>query len=135
MTASQWVVFGVMLSGLLLIVWALKRQASIMKAGGSMRSEPSPVESSAHGEMQEITKALIAELDRKSASLETLLSRADEKIKALNDAAQSRGQEDPVKARVYRLADQGLSPVEIATTTGLPTGQIELMIGLRRMGG
>jgi hypothetical protein len=41
----------------------------------------------------------------------------------------------PLDARhgaIYHLADAGLSPVQIARQTGLPTGQVELIIGLRR---
>lgn len=39
---------------------------------------------------------------------------------------------DPLHRRVHELADQGLSPVEIARRIDRPTGQIELILALRR---
>ncbi|MFN9992698.1 MAG: hypothetical protein ACK54H_05075 [Phycisphaerales bacterium] len=135
MSPAQWLVVGVMLSGLCLIVWALKRQAAIMKSGAASTSRGSGTDHKAHGEMQDLTRELIAELDRKSASLETQLREADAKIKALKTASQAAPAQDPVKARVYQLADQGASALDIAKATGLPTGQVELMLGLRRIGG
>jgi hypothetical protein len=39
---------------------------------------------------------------------------------------------DPTLALVYELADAGLRPVEIAKKTGRPTGQVELILNLRR---
>jgi hypothetical protein len=135
MSPAQWLVVGVMLAGLCLIVWALKRQALIMKSGSEPAPRGAPADRQAHGEMQELTKRLIEELDRKTASLESHLREADAKIKALKTASQASSTQDPVKTRVYQLADQGVSALEIARTTGLPTGQVELMLGLRRFGG
>jgi hypothetical protein len=39
---------------------------------------------------------------------------------------------NPVHQQVYGLADAGLSPVEIAQATNLPTGQVELILNLRK---
>jgi hypothetical protein len=50
-------------------------------------------------------------------------------------AIESPAPSAPLDARhgaIYHLADAGLSPVQIARQTGLPTGQVELIIGLRR---
>jgi hypothetical protein len=38
---------------------------------------------------------------------------------------------DPRHERIYALADQGLSPRDIARELGRPTGEIELILALR----
>ena len=38
---------------------------------------------------------------------------------------------DPRHAQVYDLADEGLSPPEIARQLGRPSGEIELILALR----
>lgn len=42
------------------------------------------------------------------------------------------GAGDPAIAAVYQLADEGLGAVQIAQRTGRPTGQVELILNLRR---
>jgi len=37
----------------------------------------------------------------------------------------------PRYAEIYALADQGLDPTQIAQQTGVPTGEVELILGLR----
>lgn len=39
---------------------------------------------------------------------------------------------NPVEQRILELAAQGRTPIEIAKETGRPTGQVELIIALRR---
>jgi hypothetical protein len=39
---------------------------------------------------------------------------------------------DPLHRKVYDLADQGLTPVDIARRIEKPTGQVELILALRR---
>ncbi len=39
---------------------------------------------------------------------------------------------NPVHQQVYGLSDSGLTPVEIAQATNLPTGQVELILNLRK---
>lgn len=39
---------------------------------------------------------------------------------------------DPMHRRIYELADEGLNPVEIAGRLNQPTGQVELVLALRR---
>jgi hypothetical protein len=41
---------------------------------------------------------------------------------------------DGFRERVFSLADEGLSPVQIAREVGRPTGQVELVLNLRRAG-
>lgn len=39
---------------------------------------------------------------------------------------------DPMASEIYRLSDEGLPPVEIATRLGQHTGKVELILALRR---
>ncbi len=107
---------------------------------------------------QESVQTLITQLENKAVRLESLLDRAESRIAELEarfDAASdglARREEhnaaprpaiamtrepdsppaDPLHARVHALADQGLNPVEIARQVDRPTGQIELILALRR---
>ncbi|MEM1329978.1 MAG: hypothetical protein AAGG07_05405 [Planctomycetota bacterium] len=47
-------------------------------------------------------------------------------------AAPEPDQHGDMRQRIYDLADQGLSPVQIAQRTSQPTGQVELVLALRR---
>jgi hypothetical protein len=106
------------------------------------------------GDAEELTRRLAAILDNKAATLEVLIQQADERARRLESlAAQAapppppdatpapdrrapepapRDAVDPFHRRVYELADQGLSPVDIARRIDRPTGQVELILALRR---
>jgi len=45
--------------------------------------------------------------------------------------APAAGELDPIKRKIYQLADEGKSSVEIAQATDQPTGQVELILALR----
>lgn len=112
-------------------------------------------------EIQSYVRDMSARLDTKAARLEALIQSAQQQIQRLEElqAATARGRQmdvvvdedptvappadeaqgsgtlpadDPVRAQIYTLADQGRSPVQIARATGLPTGQVELILALRR---
>lgn len=112
-------------------------------------------------ELDELARQLMGRLDSRFAKLEATIKDADERIDRLNRMiraknghaaldvtvdedgsegltsigkveSQSRETNDP-HAEVYRLADQGLTPVEIATKVGRSTGEIELILSLRRV--
>jgi hypothetical protein len=90
-------------------------------------------------DMRELTDRLAAELDARAARLERLIEAADARLVALERAAESpvapraraASAADPF-AEVYHLADQGLPSVEIARRTSRPTGQVDLILNLRR---
>lgn len=90
-------------------------------------------------DMRELTDRLAAELDARAARLERLIEAADARLVALERAAESPATPrarsasvaDPF-AEVYHLADQGLPSVEIARRTSRPTGQVDLILNLRR---
>lgn len=109
-------------------------------------------------ELSEMARQITAQLDTRAARLELLIDEADRKIAELErlggggggdhrpaatvspaDAANggrgapvaSTSQTDPRHAEVYALADQGLSPHEIAQRLNRPNGEIELILALR----
>lgn len=92
-------------------------------------------------------------LDAKLTRLESALREADQRVDRLTRLMrQADGQPvvdvtleevDPLAtepaasspsahAEVFRLADSGRAPLEIARQTGLPTGEVELILSLRR---
>lgn len=109
--------------------------------------EPSSGATSA-AELEELAERLAAKLDERAARLERLIDQADRRIRVLESAAgpgadppASRPADplrppvalDPIHARVRELADRGVAPVEIARSLGIPTGQVELILSLRRV--
>jgi len=107
----------------------------------------------------ELTQRLAAQLENKAVRLETLIAEADDRLVRLERAHAQRptpASAAPARtnapsmasretsdgsgerehqaghARVFELADQGLSPVEIARAVNQPTGQVELILALRR---
>ncbi|HZW09104.1 MAG TPA: hypothetical protein VFF69_04300 [Phycisphaerales bacterium] len=104
------------------------------------------------GDAEELTRRLAAILDNKAARLEALIEQADERARRLEaltsrpapapppplrseprlDEPDPADAVDPFHRRVYELADQGLSPVDIARRIDRPTGQVELILALRR---
>jgi hypothetical protein len=110
-------------------------------------------------EMSEMTRQISAQLDTRAAKLEALIREADEKIAALNGSPVVRSSSnaapgvrnplaamsdpppshsadqpilDPGHALVYALADRGRSLTEIAQELNRPSGEIELILALRR---
>lgn len=106
----------------------------------------------------ELTNRLAAQLDNRAERLEQLMGEANAVAERLERAAErvdrsqpagprapsqspSRGVEtspeaidlpDRSHAEIYRLADEGLDPGQIAQRTGQPRGQVELVLALRR---
>jgi hypothetical protein len=109
-------------------------------------------------EMSEMARQIAAQIDTRAAKLEALIREADEKIAAMNNAAASSSPApfppkprltppaaelpisssadqpilDPGHALVYALADKGRSCKEIAQELNRPSGEIELILALRR---
>jgi DNA-binding NarL/FixJ family response regulator len=111
-------------------------------------------------EYEQMIRNMTAGLDTRAAKLELLISEADEKLAALRAANAGSGTTlrmtpvevvsasaaaedvmappreapsvpDPRHAEVYALADEGLSPREVARRLGRPNGEIELILALR----
>lgn len=101
---------------------------------------------------EQLTRRLAATLDNKAARLEILLEQAERTLARLegehapaSTASPPDRQEwftpapspDPVARTldhdvIYRLADAGRAPADIARELGEPVGQVELILNLRR---
>jgi hypothetical protein len=92
---------------------------------------------------EELSQRIAAELDARAAALERLLARAD-RIGAMAERELDLGSRTPgpgdgteplpdAHRRIYELADEGLSPVEIARRLSQTAGQVELTLSLRRL--
>lgn len=88
----------------------------------------------------------IADADGRIATLEALLRKAagienvdvvitDEGLCQSKMSRTERTEAEPIDPRyrrIYELADQGMSPVEIAQQVGKTAGEVELILNLRR---
>jgi hypothetical protein len=107
-------------------------------------------------ELAEMSRQISAQLDTRAAKLESLIREADQKLAALRQAmgqpgssgaaaspeqlptvsppppAQPQSAADPQTLEVYTLADQGRTAREIAQQLNRPSGEIELILALRR---
>ncbi len=102
-------------------------------------------------DLDRLSRDIQARLDTRLARLECLIRDADQRIAQLSQGAPETpsfdvtlGDEQPTAREgaattndaghqtVYRLADDGLSNIEIAEQVGRPQGEIELILGLRR---
>jgi septal ring factor EnvC (AmiA/AmiB activator) len=93
-------------------------------------------------DLETLSRQINAHIDTRFCKLEVLLKEADDKIrrlealksgKAVPASDTSRDSEsDPLKQMVYKLADAGRTPVEIAREVNKDTGEVELILSLRR---
>jgi hypothetical protein len=94
-------------------------------------------------EMSEMARKITAQIDTRAAKLEELIRQADERISAMKAQGTNHSQSpsppteeipeaDPRHAQVYALADQGHTCKDIAQRLNRPSGEIELILALRR---
>ncbi len=93
-------------------------------------------------ELSDMARQISSQLDTRAAKLEALIKDADEKISQLKSASLQTPvpvpppaielPPDPRHADVYALADQGRAPPDIARQLNRPSGEIELILALRR---
>src|SRR5258706_4060704 len=101
-------------------------------------------------EIQDLSREHIARLDTKIRMLNQLLLEVDQKKRELEEllartggAAPAPGQlsqtptpvraQNPLHTQVYTLQDSGKEILDICAATGLEKGEVELILGLRRM--
>lgn len=107
-------------------------------------------------DIEELAERLAAQLDAKAAKIEKLIAEADLRLAALERAgaplaeptparmSEPRAEPrparfvaardldpDPVSREIFRLADDGRSPAEIAKATNEQIGKIQLILALR----
>jgi hypothetical protein len=98
-------------------------------------------------DLQELARQINGHIDTRFCKLEVLLKEADRKIQQLEmmglkgksslpEAAPGPRAEksDPGRELIYKLADGGKSSLEIARELNKNTGEIELILSLRRSG-
>ncbi|MBL0920979.1 MAG: hypothetical protein IBJ10_02490 [Phycisphaerales bacterium] len=145
----------------LLAVWGISRVRPDAFARLSRRgSDPSgrPAELTELGaDLEELAERLAAMLDEKAARVERLIGAADERLAALERGGErverpevrvvatefagarapagfvaARDMEpDPLHREIFRLADDGRSPAEIAKALDEQIGKVQLILALR----
>jgi hypothetical protein len=107
-------------------------------------------------ELEKLSRQIHGRIDTKLARLETLIRDADQRIERLSRPAEAPGRgaglvvphdrEEPQPipktgtgevgedwhAAVYRAADDGMTAVQIAQEVGRTTGEVELLLALRK---
>jgi len=134
-TGSATIAAAAIIGGIALVAYALR--IVFAKRGSTEARLPEPDLAT---DMQELSDRLAAELDARAARLERLIAAADARLVELKQQSRrtpTPGPEQPASdlaqfSDVYQLADTGLSEVEIARRTGRPTGQVQLILNLRR---
>lgn len=76
---------------------------------------------------------LLAECDQKKKELETLLGRAASAGPSKPEPSPPPRPANPLHDQVWSLQDAGKDPLEICSATGLEKGEVDLILGLRRM--
>lgn len=132
------------------------RPTAPASSGTEFKETPAAVKD----ELRLLAREITDQLDSRAANLERLIALADERIQTLrqgidgerlkathlekpldhgaerNDAARvESAHEHPLDSShrmVFELADAGVQPVDIARRVGKPTGQVELILSLRR---
>jgi hypothetical protein len=107
-------------------------------------------------ELDRLSRRIDAQIDQRYSALQQAITDADQRISALRillHAAREGAAEpgpapsppgqtpppadstvDPRARRIYQLADEGLTPVEIARRLEEPAGEVELILNLRHAG-
>lgn len=75
---------------------------------------------------------LLLECDQKQRDLEALLGKAPAAEAAAKPAPAGRAS-NPLHDQVYSLQDSGKEVLDICAATGLEKGEVELILGLRKM--
>lgn len=128
-----------------------RRSASLLRPGSFDPPDESPRAELEQlvTDIQEITREKIAVLDTKIRTCSQLLLECDQKkkdLEALLDQATATTRStpesepppppkpsNPLHDEVYVLKDSGKHLAEICSATGLETGEVELILGLRKM--
>jgi len=135
--------------------WKLRRSRSVSSSSPGETSLTRDIEA-VMVELDRLSRQVHGRLDGKIAKLEGLIREADRRIDDLSrlsrsatghptidvtlgpesthsaDSDNPEGPAAPDRKRVYALADSGMSSIEIARELGESTGEIELILALRK---
>jgi hypothetical protein len=152
-------VIGLIACGYLLFRPRFKKKDPLEKPAFSSLAAQRSVERQMQNllvELSEMARQMNAQVDTRAAKLQELIKHADERIAELkklegeppepkdftppSEPAPAPPVEerlpvvelDPRHAEIYSLADQGKGAKEIATRLGRPSGEVELILALRR---
>lgn len=133
-SAGQIVSILLMLGGVLLLAWAFRRQSLVRPAESDDLRR-------LMAEATELAAALSAQLDERAERLQRLIDEADARLGTRLPRDEPAGVHeeepraipaaDPLAQRIFDLADEGLTPVQIAQRLDQHTGKVELILALR----
>lgn len=93
--------------------------------------------------LEETSRRIGGQIDTRFQMLNRLLAEADLKIKQLKDLVERPAPQggslaaslsaDPQVAEIYRHADNGMAPLEIARKVNRQRGEVEVILALRRL--
>ncbi|MBI2932455.1 MAG: hypothetical protein HYY16_12455 [Planctomycetes bacterium] len=144
MPSTAFVILGVVFVLAALLLLAARRSSSSGRPGLFAREEEEHARDQLQrllADIQELSREHVARLDTKIRMLQQLLAEADARIRELRGLAAQPPMNppaptkpsNPLHERVYALADAGKSIAEIGGETGLERGEVELILGLRKM--
>ncbi len=97
-------------------------------------------------QVQDVSREQIAKADMKIRMLNQLIQEADRKIKELGAALEKPAPPvprpapapaprpvNPLHERIFALQDQGKSPSEICVETNMEIGEVDMILGLRKL--
>ena len=153
-----WLWLALFIAGLIVIVFVLRRHAAMRQRSSGNPARPASADQELRRsmdqllvELQETSREINATIDTKTAVLNKLIEDADRRIETLkamesktpigqtgmsappsapvSDEARRRAE---IEREILRLADSGKTELEIARATGVPRGEVELVLSLRR---
>lgn len=143
--AWAWVALGLMAVGVgILVYYVAQLRRELAARDGVEDAGVRFASGEVLADVDELSRRLAEELDRKAARLERLIAEADARLEQLEPAVRRArsaadghapvrdGGLDPVSVQVYEMADRGCSAVEIAQSLGQHVGKVELILALRR---
>ena len=76
---------------------------------------------------------LLLECDQKKRELEALIGKTATGTAAASERPAATRASNPLHEQVYTLQDSGKEILDICAATGLEKGEVELILGLRKM--
>lgn len=137
-----WALVGLGVALLVVVVWVMAASARRrVAAGGTERARAAAELAELRNQLLEVKRlaaAVADDLDGRAERLERLIAEADGALdRPRAPVARRMGAQvdalpmDDLAQRIFALADQGRSAVEIAQALRQPVGNVELMLALR----